>query len=119
MRAFGHLQMALASQGAQVSLVPGARHAHRQTKRSRDFAETIASDVYEHLHTKPELKEKLDRILNSSAQADSKAKSVLPLVTQAAKSLFSVASSGEHKFETIFPASVLGNIAKHMVAQAG
>lgn len=116
MNAFSTLSMALAAQGAQVSLVPGA--APKQTKRSRVFAETIASDVYEHLHTKPEIKDKLDRLLNSSADADRKVKAVRPLVAQAAKSLFTVASSGDFKFETIFPASVLDAIAKHLVAQA-
>lgn len=119
MNAFAQLNVALAAQGAQVSFVPGASHTtHNKTKRSRDFAETIAHDVYEHLQTKPDVKDRLHKLLSSNVDVASKVKAVRPLVAHAAESLFKLASSGEHKFDAIFPSATLDAVAKHLVAQA-
>jgi len=111
-RALDVLKIAVAASGTAPSVSSGPV---QQRSSTRDFADVISGDIVEHLRTKPKMLGRLDQLRDQVGDEARRFRTALPLITEAAQSLFKLASSGAVKFEALFPQPVLENVTRNVL----
>ena len=111
-RALDVLRIAVAATQAAPSK---SANPMQQRTRTRDFSDVISNDIIEHLRTKPKLRTRLYQIRDQGGDDTENLRAAVPLVTEAAQSLYKTAASGSVKFDALFPTATLESIARNIL----